>query len=48
MEVCAKKIKKSCGITELCVFPGHPFNFSGIFEIGPRQHDELGDQFRFR
>lgn len=27
---------------------GHPFSFSGVFEITPRDHDELGEQFRFR
>lgn len=27
---------------------GHPFSFSGVFEISPRDHDELGEQFRFR
>lgn len=27
---------------------GHPFSFTGVFEISPRDHDELGEQFRFR
>lgn len=27
---------------------GHPFSFTGVFEITPRDHDELGEQFRFR
>lgn len=29
-------------------YGGHPFPFTGVFEISPRDHDELGDQFRFR
>uniref|UniRef100_A0A1B0D5D7 Uncharacterized protein n=1 Tax=Phlebotomus papatasi TaxID=29031 RepID=A0A1B0D5D7_PHLPP len=29
-------------------YGGHPFPFTGVFEIQPRDHDELGDQFRFR
>lgn len=29
-------------------YGGHPYAFTGVFEIQPRDHDELGDQFRFR
>ncbi|PRD20194.1 UNVERIFIED_CONTAM: desi2 [Trichonephila clavipes] len=29
-------------------YGGHPFNFSGIFEIHPRDAADLGDHFRFR
>ncbi|XP_017149121.2 deubiquitinase DESI2 [Drosophila miranda] len=29
-------------------YGGHPFPFTGVFEISPRDHDELGDQFQFR
>jgi deubiquitinase DESI2 len=30
------------------VYGGHPFSFTGIFPITPRDPTELGEQFRFR
>ena len=29
-------------------FGGHPYNWSGIFDMSPKSVDTLGDDFKFR
>lgn len=48
--ICLNNLMRIVNYCKCNDFPsgGHPFSFTGVFEITPRDHDELGEQFRFR